>query len=131
MISVMKTESKFSPQARSAKGALGLMQMMPDTGAWVADQLDISDYKTSRLLDADLNIRFGVWYLASLNREFKGNEVLMLAAYNAGRGNVKEWAQQYRWTEEFHQIEQIPFQETREYVRKVLRDREQYRSLYR
>jgi soluble lytic murein transglycosylase len=127
---MIRTESKFIPEARSPKGALGLMQVMPETGQWVAGQLKYPDYSPGVLTDPEVNIRFGVWYLASLKREFQGNEILMLAAYNGGRGNVRQWMGQFGWTAAFAEIEQIPFRETREYVVKVLRDKERYRQLY-
>ena len=77
-----------------------------------------------------LNIRYGVWYLAELEREFGGNDILALAAYNAGRGNVRDWMERFHWTQQFDEIEAIPYPETRFYVRRVLEDREQYKRLY-
>ena len=128
--SVIYSESKFINIARSPKGAMGLMQMMPDTAEWVAKQIDYPHFEVSKLNDPEISIRFGTWYLASVKKEFGGNEVLMLAAYNAGRGNVKAWMNQYGWTANFQDIEQIPFKETREYVRQVLRNRQRYQLLY-
>lgn len=127
---VIRTESKFIPSARSPKGALGLMQMMPETGQWVAGQLNVTGFRPNMLIDPETSIRFGTWYLASLKKEFKGNEVLMLAAYNGGRGNVKQWMRQMGWQEDFRDISQIPFSETREYVTRVLHAKERYRDLY-
>ena len=66
-----------------------------------------------QLLEPEINIMLGSWYLASLKREFNNNEVLMLAAYNAGRGNVNEWMKQYDWHGDFAKIEEIPFPETK------------------
>ncbi len=127
---VIRTESKFISSARSPKGALGLMQMMPETGQWVAGQLNLAGYQPGLLTDPETSVRFGTWYLASLKKEFNGNEVLMLAAYNGGRGNVKQWMRQMSWGEGFRDISQIPFTETREYVTRVLHARERYRDLY-
>lgn len=127
---VMRTESKFNAQAVSPKGALGLMQMMPETAKWVADQMEISDFEISQLNMPEQNISMGTWYLSSLRKEFKGNEVLMLAAYNGGRGNVRQWMQQYGWTMSFHDIEKIPFKETKNYVERVLYSKNRYRELY-
>lgn len=126
---VVKHESKFQPRARSDGGALGLMQLMPATAAWIARQLD-EPFTEDDLYDPALNIRYGVWYLAELEAEFGGNDILALAAYNAGRGNVREWMERYRWNEQFDEIEAIPYPETRLYVRRVLEDREQYKRLY-
>jgi soluble lytic murein transglycosylase len=72
----------------------------------------------------------GSWYLANLTREFRGNAVLVLAAYNGGQGNVKEWMQRYGWTMKFEDASQIPFRETREYVGKVLNSHKRYAELY-
>ncbi len=128
---VILSESKFNFSARSHKGAMGLMQLMPETAKWIAQQIEDEDFTLAELEDPEINIRFGTWYLASLHREFDGNEVLMLAAYNAGRGNVKEWMEKYHWDMSFQDIEQIPFKETREYVAKVLKSKSKYQSLYK
>lgn len=128
---VIRTESKFNPQARSPKGALGLMQMMPETAKWVAEQMDFpTNFDISHLEKPEVNIRMGTWYLSSLEKEFKGNEVLTLAAYNGGRGNVKQWMGQYNWTMSFTEVEKIPFLETREYVNRVLHSKKRYQELY-
>ncbi len=127
---VIRAESKFFSEAHSPKGALGLMQIMPETGRWIAEQLNHKDFMTADLTDPDINIRFGTWYLASLKKEFYGNEVLYLAAYNGGRGNVKQWMQRYGWSKEFADIQQIPFKETREYVEKVMYNKKRYQELY-
>lgn len=127
---VIRTESKFVSQARSPKGAIGLMQMMPETAKWVVEQNDYPNFSINDLEDPEVSIRLGTWYLASLKKEFNNNEVLMLAAYNGGRGNVKQWMRQYGWTMSFKDTNQIPFQETREYVGKVLRSKQRYRELY-
>lgn len=128
---VIRTESKFVSQARSPKGAIGLMQMMPDTAKWVAEQIDYTNFTLQDLEDPETSIKMGTWYLASLRKEFNNNEVLMLAAYNGGRGNVKQWMRQYGWTMTFKEAEKIPFQETREYVGKVLRSKNRYTELYK
>lgn len=127
---VIYSESKFKPDAKSVKGAVGLMQLMPSTAEWIAEQLDEENVTPARLCEPELNIRFGTWYLASLASEFNGNPVLMLAAYNAGRGNVKEWMKKYNWDGEFADIGQIPFAETRQYVAKVLKTWFIYQQLY-
>jgi soluble lytic murein transglycosylase len=127
---IIRTESKFLPRARSPRGAFGLMQMMPETAQWVAKESKEIDFRFESLADPEVSIRMGTWYLANLDREFKGNNVLMLAAYNGGRGNVKEWIQRYGWSMTFSDASQIPFKETREYVGKVLHSQKRYRDLY-
>jgi len=127
---VIRTESKFNAQAQSPKGALGLMQMMPETAKWIAQQNGDDGFDIEHLENPEINIPMGTWYLQSLKKEFKGNEILILAAYNGGRGNVKQWMEKYHWTMSFADVEQIPFQETREYVHKVLSSKKRYQELY-
>lgn len=133
-ISVMKVESNFSEVAHSQSGAVGLMQIMPETAAWIAYQLGeapeeaINDIE--HLHDPETNIRYGTWYLAELEDEFKGNDVLALAAYNAGRGNVHKWIKENNWSENFSDADKIPYAETRDYVKRVLHCREKYAKLY-
>ena len=81
-------ESKFEPDAKSVHGALGVMQIMPETATWIAKQIEDDNFSINEMYNPEKNIKYGVWYLSSLNDEFYGNKVLMLAAYNAGRGNV-------------------------------------------
>ena len=133
-IAVMKVESNFTEAAHSPSGAVGLMQIMPETAAWIAYSLGedsdeiAADIKNLR--DPDTNIRYGTWYLAELEDEFKGNDVLALAAYNAGRGNVHEWIEKNHWSENFSAVDEIPYAETRDYVKRVLHCREKYSELY-
>jgi soluble lytic murein transglycosylase len=127
---VIRTESKFVAVARSPKGAMGLMQMMPETARWVAEQVGQEDFREAMLNDPETSIRFGAWYLASLQKEFAGNEILVLAAYNGGRGNVSQWIRQFGWGKSFRDTDRIPYKETREYVKKVLSARDRYRQLY-
>lgn len=129
-IAVIKTESKFQDDVHSHRGAIGLMQLMPDTAEWIAGQLEDPAYSVEAIHEPERNIRYGIWYLSSLQREFGGNDVLALAAYNAGRGNVQSWIRDNGWPPDFHDIDAIPYQETREYVKKVLLTERKYRTLY-
>ena len=133
-IAVMKVESNFHESAHSQSGAVGLMQIMPETAAWIAYQLNedadeiAADIKNLR--NPETNIRYGTWYLAELEYEFHGNDVLALAAYNAGRGNVRDWMEKNHWNENFSDVDKIPYAETRDYVKRVLHCREKYSELY-
>lgn len=127
---VILVESKFNQSAASHRGASGLMQIMPDTGKWIAEEMGIKNFTPDQLNDVQTNIRMGTWYLAYLLKEYDGNTVLALAAYNAGRGHVDEWMEKYGWDKNFEKIEEIPFTETREYVMMVLLKRERYKALY-
>ena len=128
---VALAESKFEPTAQSVHGAQGIMQIMPETAAWIAYQIEDDDFSAAEMYEPEKFIKYGTWYLASLNEEFFGNKVLMLAAYNAGRGNVHEWMEKYGWDENFSDYKQIPFPETREYVQKVLKYERKYKKLYK
>ncbi len=129
-IAVIKHESGFDPEATSQPGALGLMQIMPETGAWIARTTDFPNFRDELLKLPELNIKFGCWYLSELSVEFKKNEVLMLAAYNAGRGNVKQWMVKNNWGYDFQDIQAIPYLDTRAYVDKVLESRNKYFEYY-
>lgn len=126
---VIRAESKFRPQALSPQGARGLMQIMPETGKWAAGQMNLP-FDPDSLFDPAYNIRIGTWYLANLMKEFDGNPVLALAAYNGGRNNVRKWLEERQWSGEHQTLDQIPFKETRNYVAVVLRDHKRYLLLY-
>ena len=127
---IIRTESRFRPQVVSNKGAVGLMQIMPDTGVWVAEQMGDIDFEADQLLDPDVNIRLGTWYVNSLQKQFGGNLPVVVAAYNAGRGNVRQWLDNGVWDGTREDAESIPFPETRKFVRLVLKDYDMYHRLY-
>lgn len=120
LTAIMKTESSFNPDAVSVKGARGLMQIMPETGAWIAHKINLQPFHPDLLFDPATNIRLGAWYIANLQEEFAGNEILVLAAYNGGRGNVRKWLKEGTISTSIEDIEKIPFTETRNFVKKVL-----------
>ena len=119
---VILTESKFDEKAVSHVGAVGMMQLMPDTAHWISEE---SGLPSDNLASPDQNIPLGAWYLNYLLKKYHNNEVFALAAYNAGRGNVDEWIEKNKWPEGFTDMEKIPFPETREFVKSVViaRDR--------
>jgi len=128
---VIKNESGFKPGAVSPVGAIGMMQIMPETGEWIARQMGLSSYHVQRLYDPQTNIRMGCWYLSELKYEFRGNMVLQMLAYNAGRGNTHLWMSANGWDYEFGKITNIPYEESRGYVTSVLHDRDEYYRLYK
>jgi soluble lytic murein transglycosylase len=115
---VMKKESNLNPGAISKTGAGGLMQIMPKTALEIANQLNITDYSSENLKEAEINIMFGTCYLKKLLNYYNNNLILALAAYNAGIGNVEDW---YSKDPEIgRKICKIPFKETRYYVRSII-----------
>lgn len=119
VLSVMREESMFNPDARSIAGALGLMQLIPKTAVWLESNLQLGIKNTSQISDIKNNISLGTYYLSILMKEF-GSHAYVIAAYNAGEERVKKWFQKgnYKSIDEF--IEDIPYWETRNYVKKVM-----------
>ncbi|MFA7468015.1 MAG: lytic transglycosylase domain-containing protein [Desulfotomaculaceae bacterium] len=130
LTAIMKTESNFNPKAVSPKGARGLMQIMPDTGEWIARQNGIAPFHPDLLFDPDTCIGMGAWYIADLQQEFNGNRIMVLAAYNGGRGNVRNWVKENKISGNIRDIDNIPFTETRNFVSKVLFNYKVYNWLY-
>lgn len=127
---IVRVESGFNARAQSPKGARGLMQVMPDTGAWVAQQLNWPDFHPDMLYDPERNLAIGTWYLRHLATVFDGNLVAALAAYNAGLNRVQQWLASETWDGREETIDDIPFSETRTYVRRVLGTLDTYTWLY-
>jgi soluble lytic murein transglycosylase len=117
---VIRQESAFAPDARSPKGAMGLMQIMPSTGRLIARDLNTRLKNKLQLLDVDTNIRFGISYLRKVMDRFDQNTVLATAAYNAGTERVKSWLPQEDLDAPDRWIENIPYAETRNYLKQVL-----------
>lgn len=130
VFAIIRAESKYQPAAQSPVGARGLMQIMPETAQWIAEQKGISEFAAEQLNNPEINISFGCWYLNSLSQEFEGELPLLIAAYNAGRGKVKEWQTQGIWDGDAGEIDKIPFGETRNYVRVVMKNYDAYRAIY-
>jgi soluble lytic murein transglycosylase len=122
---VAREESAFDTKAVSKVGALGLMQLMPYTGEWVAKRVGLDGFRPELLLDEGTNLHLGAWYLGHLIEQFNGNVVLAVASYNAGPDAVGRWAEKGVGNlDEF--IESIPFNETRYFTKKVMRSYHEY-----
>lgn len=125
---IIKAESNFNGDAVSTKGANGLMQLMQSTAEDVAKKLNVKvDKKT--ILEPKVNINLGTKYISILLEKYQ-DIGLALAAYNAGSGNVDSWIKDGILKEDGSNIENIPYKETNNYVRKILRDYKIYQSLY-
>ena len=127
---VVNVESKFDPNAQSAKGAKGLMQLMDDTASWGSEIIGLPNFKAEQLFQPDTNIRIGCWYLARLMGQYGGNKSIALAAYNGGSGNVTKWLQDPALCADGKTLKNIPFPETEAYVERVLKQYGSYQALY-
>jgi soluble lytic murein transglycosylase len=121
LAAVIYQESKFRADAKSASGAIGLMQLTPSTAHGIAVRTGGIAFQTSDLYDPEINIRYGAWYLANLFDKYS-EERLVLAAYNAGQGNVDRWRSSGR---------PIQFPETEAYVDQVEHLERVYRAAWR
>jgi soluble lytic murein transglycosylase len=127
---VIYTESRFRDQT-SVAGAKGLMQILPTTAGDIARKSGGTAFVEGDLADPQVNISYGSFYLRYLLQRYGGNEILAIAAYNAGEGKVDEWIfAARRRGEEFDHTRHIPFTETRNYVQRVLDARARYREQY-
>ena len=120
LAAVIYQESKFEADARSDSGAIGLMQLLPDTAKGIALHTGGTRFRVSDLYDPEINVRYGAWYLRHLIEKYE-NEQTALAAYNAGQDNVDRWRRDGRG---------IQFAETRAYVERVAELKEIYRRAY-
>ncbi len=119
---VIYAESRFRPHIESHRNAYGLMQLLPQSAHYIQRKSGIKgDYR-----DPKVNIRLGTWFLGYLDERYKGDERLMLAAYNSGEGNVDAWASD----EGFDIAKDIPYKETRHYVNDALEAKQTYQDLY-
>jgi soluble lytic murein transglycosylase len=128
---VIYVESRFRDQTSHA-GAKGLMQILPSTADYIARKSGGTAFEEGDLATPQINIAYGSWYLRYLLEHYHGNELLALAAYNAGEGKVDEWYREASARgEDFEVATHIPFPETRSYVGSVLEVRGRYRQEYR
>lgn len=128
--SIIREESRFQEKAVSPAGAIGLMQLIPSTGKSTAREVGISGYQTGMLYTPRVNIELGIAYFKKVFDEFGGNVHLALASYNAGPHNVARWMVKLGHLDLDEFVEEIPFYETRNYVRRVLRSYGAYKALY-
>ncbi|HEY9724793.1 MAG TPA: transglycosylase SLT domain-containing protein [Oscillatoriaceae cyanobacterium] len=127
LAALVREESRFDPSVKSWVGAIGLAQLMPDTASWVSKQVPGTVGKP--LSDPAVNLQLGAWYLAHTHKVFDGGSMYAVAAYNGGPGAVARWKRSFGGDpDEF--VEQIPYDETRDYVRKVFTSYWNYCKLY-
>ena len=125
---IIRQESGFNPRATSSAGARGLMQMMPSVGRAVARSVDVPEWRPDLLYQPDINLQLGIRHLEAFISRYEAPYAL--AAYNAGESRLVRWLRRPGARDPELFVERIPFTETRDYVRIVLRNRAMYRALY-
>lgn len=125
LAALIYVESRFDKYSLSPKGAIGLMQLMPSTAYWIAEELEYENFKLEDLDDPQLNIKFGSWYFSYLQRKFDNNLIKTIAAYNAGENNVRNWIDA-GWEGDIDH--KLPFPETDNFVRRVISTKEYYQE---
>ncbi|WP_223068603.1 lytic transglycosylase domain-containing protein [Paenibacillus caui] len=129
---IIRVETNYKPSKQSKKGALGLMQIMPDTAKWVLETAKLPNVSFDQInQQPEANIEIGTWYLKSLSDQFDGNMIAVIAAYNAGPTRVKNWLKGGTWDGTVDTAKNIPLGETRHYVQRVVHYYEQYTSIYK
>lgn len=128
---IIKAESNFGETAVSTSNAVGLMQLLEKTAEEIAiKDLAMENFKKDDLYNPEINIKIGLKYFSKLLKDYDYNYNLALAAYNAGTGNVQKWIEQGIISKTGEDIENIPFKETNNYVRKINRNYKIYKELY-
>jgi soluble lytic murein transglycosylase len=130
ILGVIRQESAFNARAISRSDARGLMQLLPSTGREVYQRIGLEAFRDDLLFDPQMNVRLGAQYLGGLAETHRGNLILTLAAYNAGPSRVRRWLQELSTADWDEFIERLPFEETRFYVKSVLRNYGVYQRLY-
>ena len=129
LAAMIMAESSYDPNAVSGVGARGLMQVMPETGAWIAGKLD-EPFSEQALFEPDVSIRYGAWYMSFLLRRYEGDFTCAVAAYHAGQGNVDAWLKNPQYSSDGVTLDVIPTEDTATYAGRVLRARDVYRKYY-
>ena len=130
LLALMRQESSFDPRAQSGAQAMGLTQMVPSTARGIASKLGDGDFAVEDLFRPEVSVQFGAYFLSQLIGQYRGQVFPTLAAYDAGGSNVSTWIKHYTDDPDLL-AEQIPFAETRMYVRIVYDNYWHYRALYR
>ena len=129
VFAVIRTESSFNSGAVSSAGAVGLMQMLPETFEWLTDEILFDHLESGMLYDPETNIKYGT-YLLSRYYDRYGDWELVFAAYNGGPGNLDKWLEDPEYADGEGGLKKIPFRETRNYVKKVTDAWDMYERLY-
>lgn len=130
LLAIIQTESKFSGDETSKKGAIGLMQIMSDTADWILEKGDYPNSYRENLHNPAINVELGSWYLRYLSDVYNNDLIVVLAAYNAGPGTVNRWLMSKQWDGSLSSLSQVPYGETRHFIQRVLYTYERYSKVY-
>lgn len=128
--SVIKVESGYDKDVISNQGAIGLMQILPSTASEIASKLNFKEFDKEMLKIPQINIEFGCFYLRYLIDYYSGNLTNALCAYNAGLNNVNQWLNEKDYSKNGIELNQIPFKETNEYIKRINFAKKVYKNLF-
>lgn len=129
VLAMIREESRFNSWNESVAGARGLMQIIFSTGEWIALKLNLEDFNDDMLFDPEVNIDLGCWYINYLNERFSNDLILVISGYNAGPGTTSKWLKQYDRSDLDNFVENVPYSETREHIKKVTKSYQMYKRL--
>ncbi|MCK5768181.1 MAG: transglycosylase SLT domain-containing protein, partial [Candidatus Atribacteria bacterium] len=129
VFATIREESRFNPWNESVAGASGLMQIIYSTGEWIAQKINLENFTDEMLFSPKVNIDLGCWYINYLKERFSGDLILIISGYNAGPGITSRWLEKYDISDTDNFIENIPYDETREHVKKVLKSYLMYKRI--
>ena len=129
VLATIREESRFNPWNESVAGARGLMQIIYSTGEWIAEKINLENFSDEMLFSPNVNIDMGCWYINYLKERFEDNLILVISGYNAGPGTTSKWLERYDISDLDNFIENIPYDETREHVKKVIKTYQMYKRI--
>ena len=128
-LAMIREESRFNAWNESVAGARGLMQIIFSTGEWIAQKLNFEDFNDEMLFSPEVNINLGCWYIGYLKERFLNDPILIISGYNAGPGTTSKWLEQYDRSDLDNFVENVPYSETREHIKKVMKSYQMYKRL--
>ena len=129
VLAMIREESRFNSWDESVAGARGLMQIIFSTGEWIAQKINLEEFNDEMLFDPEINIDLGCWYINYLKERFLNDSILVISGYNAGPGTTSKWLEQYDRSDLDNFVENIPYAETREHIKKVIKSYHMYKRL--
>ena len=129
VLAMIREESRFNAWNESVAGARGLMQIIFSTGEWIAQKINLEEFNDEMLFNSEINIDLGCWYINYLKERFSNDLILIISGYNAGPGTTSKWLEQYDRSDLDNFIENVPYSETREHIKKVIKSYQMYKRL--